>query len=293
VGDQSQYVLGCGEDILEDGLMLSYLYCRDCPKENCGEDKTKRPVAFIYGNEYEAFLLDLRETEWDALTVRDETGEIQDYCLLSDFRIVNDSEEVLKVRNARLRCTIGDDGSGRGLIEGQEYECIGYSWQDSYVFYVADGTGGTHPYPAERFEIINDPHGTLDKLVGTEVFWWERPEYGEPVHKDEIEFLFDPEANAAAYFSIHKKGRARRKITATAEIENNENLVLADYSVFGEIPEGIEILSFDCYAADRMFVKDGSYWLNIGSTPPINLELPDEALEIMKANHVVQEKSCL
>jgi len=125
---------------------------------------------------YEAYLLDLWEAEWEALSVRDETGEIQHYCQLSDFRVVNDPDEVVSVHNAKVKCIVGDAGSGWGLVEDQVYECIGYSWQDALVYYVADGTGGTYPYLAARFKIIDDPYGTLDEQMGTEVFWWDYPE---------------------------------------------------------------------------------------------------------------------
>jgi hypothetical protein len=236
--------------------------------------------SFIAGHTYKAYLLDIWEGEWENLNVEDETGRVTNFNLLSDFEVIEDYGDILSARPAKVRCIESTTTGIFGVRAGKVYDCIGYSWQPGFVYYVADESYDTLPYSPELFEVVDDPDDILDELEGTEVFWWDSPVMGELVYKNEIRFSFDPEATGAAYFKILKEGRDPKAIEYTSVIESLPGLVLADYSVLGEVPEGIEVLSFDSCFKERIQEKDGSYWLTIGSIPLISLELPDEAAAI-------------
>jgi len=287
IGDENRYILGCGTEVEQQGLRMSYRYCRDCPIKGCRVDQSTLAREFIIGNTYKAYLLDLWETEWTSLYVESETGEICNYIDVVDFCVVYDPDEVVAIRNAKVRRITKDS-------DDTLHECIGYSWMDSVTkrfytrhgvipksdmtYYIAEA-GETSPYPAEYFEIVDDPYDTLGRYQGTEVFWWERQNVGRRIYGSEYTFSFDLKANGAGYFSIHMPETSQNRIVETNYVENGAPMVLADYSETGELL-GVEIIGYDVFAPKRMFEEDGVYWLNFGTFPPVNIELGGWALDI-------------
>jgi hypothetical protein len=137
------------------------------------------------------------------------------------------------------------------------------------------------------FKIIEDPEFLLDELEGLEIFWWNRPRFGRKVFASDWRFSFDLEANCAAYFHFDSYIQSPVNMQGTAVIEDGASLVLADYSGTGKI-SGVEILSYDCFAAERMFEEDDTHWINKGTIPPINNELSGRALSIALKAKAIQ-----
>ena len=117
---------------------------------------------FTHGKKYEAFFLEYWEGERGSLHVRGNDGRVTDFNPFEDFDVISDEDNLLNDYEATVRCvTHRLDDLISGLTYGKEYKAIGQDKNGMYL--VKDNSECCYFYNASDFEIIEDPHGILQR----------------------------------------------------------------------------------------------------------------------------------
>ncbi len=121
-----------------------------------GKDTQK----FTNGKQYEAYFLEYWQGVRNSLHVRNDSGVITDFNPFEEFEIISDTDNVLNLYEAIIRCiTHKYDDMIMGLRYGKEYKAIGCDKDGFYL--VMDESYECYFYPADIFEIVSDEHGIL------------------------------------------------------------------------------------------------------------------------------------
>ena len=111
---------------------------------------------------YLAYFVEYWETERDNVNIKNDSGKIDYWYELKDFKIYEDKDGSLELYSAIVRC-INPSYSRQNIVDpeyGDICEAVGISRDGYYLVYA-----GSHNYyyPPEDFEIMEDQHGILDK----------------------------------------------------------------------------------------------------------------------------------
>jgi len=117
---------------------------------------------FTHGHLYDAYFLEYWEGKRDSMHVRGDDGDITDFNHFEDFSIVSDEDNLLNDYEAIVRSiSHKTDEIIGGLTFGKEYRAIGRD-KDG-MFLVMDDSFCCYFYNPDNFEIIDDPHGILER----------------------------------------------------------------------------------------------------------------------------------
>lgn len=158
IGNPEEYKLACKES--------SYLYCRDCDNTNC---KINTPFNFKKGKIYNAYFLEYWQGERNSLHIKGENNKIEDFVPLSDFEILEDTDDVLNTNEAIVKCISHKyDNELFAITYGKEYKVIGLDLYGRYL--VMDDSWDCYFYLPNMFEIISDPHQILKPNVSKPIY---------------------------------------------------------------------------------------------------------------------------
>ena len=116
---------------------------------------------FTQGQTYKAFFVEYWQGKRDSLHVKANDGKIHDYVHFENFEIIEDTNNVLNMYEADVKCITHDyDEELLELNYGQVYKAIGCDIDGLYL--VMDESMDCYFYHPNCFEIINDPHGILN-----------------------------------------------------------------------------------------------------------------------------------
>ena len=124
---------------------------------------------FQKGKIYHAYFLEYWQGNRDSLHIKGENREIEDFIPLSDFEILEDSDDVLNTKEAIVKCITHEyDNKLFGLTYGKEYKAIGFDLYGRYL--VMDDSWDCYFYLPKEFEIISDPHQILNPDVSKPIY---------------------------------------------------------------------------------------------------------------------------
>ena len=150
IGKEADYRIGCEES--------NYFFCRDCASvQSCDKEPQ---YLFTGGRCYKAYFLEYWEGKRNSLHVCGNDGEIHDFIPFEDFEVIRDADNVLNYYEATVRCITHDyDDELLDLTYGKTYKAIGRDADGMYL--VMDESYCCYFYPAQDFEIVDDPHDIL------------------------------------------------------------------------------------------------------------------------------------
>lgn len=158
IGNPNDYKLGCEKS--------SYLYCRDCNKNDCECDTQNN---FEKQKVYNAYFLEYWQGERTSLHIKGNNGKIDDFVPVSDFEILEDVDDVLNTKEAIVRCISHDyEDKLFDLTYDKEYKAIGFDLYGRYL--VMDDSLDCYFYLPKEFEIISDPHQILNPKVSKPIY---------------------------------------------------------------------------------------------------------------------------
>ena len=116
---------------------------------------------FTQGQTYKAFFVEYWQGKRDSLHVKANDGKIHDYVHFENFEIIEDTNNVLNMYEADVKCITHDyDEELLELNYGQVYKAIGCDIDGLYL--IMDESMDCYFYHPNCFEIIDDPHGILN-----------------------------------------------------------------------------------------------------------------------------------
>ena len=117
---------------------------------------------FTIGKTYDAYFIEYWEGVRNSLHVRNNDGKIVDFVPFEEFKVIEDPQGVLELREALVKYIVEDEEPDPlSLLTGNVYHAVGRD-KDGY-YLVEDESGCCYFYEASSFEIISDPDGILSQ----------------------------------------------------------------------------------------------------------------------------------
>jgi hypothetical protein len=131
---------------------------------SCPQEQQTGEYEFLNGKTYEAYFVEYFADVRNALHVKGEDGEIHAPVRFEHFTVISDPDHVLADYEAMVRFTTHRyekrwKQEPQKPIFGKTYKAIGKDNHGRYL--IVNEHGMDKFYPAEDFEILEDPHGIL------------------------------------------------------------------------------------------------------------------------------------